>query len=239
MVSAGAPATSMISFVTLKGFSPVGLRYLVPVASSLSAITSVQSAVLLVKPQASLPLEPTTTAGMPGKVTPVITTCWPFSFQRSWALYQVCGTMMPRCMSLATMAAPVALTLPPTAKLLEPMSRLSRRPQSLQATLAGAVRLLGQGVAGTGSASGLLPSTAASQSALCWVRKAYQSAGTVSFRTPMASSSLPSAPCRSRYMESTASSESSGFQGCGAWRSRPYSKGRTCSDSRPLFTPSV
>ena len=84
--------------------------------------TSLVSTKLLVKPHAILPLLPATMFGAPGSVTPVMLRLAPVSLfsSMSRARYQMLGTRRPRCMSLATMAAPRLLRAPPTAQLLLP-----------------------------------------------------------------------------------------------------------------------
>ena len=126
----------------------------------------------LVKPQATRPLLPTTMIGAPGRLTPTTSmaaSASPSGATTSRARYQVLGTRMPRCMSLATMAAPWAVSAPATAQLLLPWGGGSaasgaRKPVRRSA---GAVRTSttsGPGIGGAGSgpptmgASQLVPS---------------------------------------------------------------------------------
>ena len=70
---ASPPLTAIVSWKTSKGFGPSGVRYLPGSRGSGSMRTrSLQSPPVLVKPQATWPLLPTTMLGRPGKVRPVI-----------------------------------------------------------------------------------------------------------------------------------------------------------------------
>jgi hypothetical protein len=72
---------------------------------------------VFVNPQATWPLLPTTRIGRPGSVTPVMR-----SFANAIdARYQMIGTPIARCMSLAIIAAPEAECAAATAQLLLPM----------------------------------------------------------------------------------------------------------------------
>src|SRR6476661_8768029 len=83
---------------------------------------SLQSPSLLVNPHATRPLLPTTSHGRPGSVTPVRRRAGrPGSAAIVYeARYQIDGTPIARCMSLATRAAPVDVCAPSTAQLLLP-----------------------------------------------------------------------------------------------------------------------
>src|SRR5215212_10405978 len=98
--------------------------------------------------------------GAPGKVMPVMSSAGrpvPYS-STSLARYQTLGTRKPRCMSLATTAAPVELSAPLMAKPLLPGMAGSISPTPAT----GAAALLNplDGISGVGR---LEPSSGASQ----------------------------------------------------------------------------
>ena len=67
------------------------------------------------------PLLPAITSGVPGSVTPVTSiAASPGAARMSRARYHTFGTRSARCMSLATIAPPLAVRLPATAQLLLP-----------------------------------------------------------------------------------------------------------------------
>src|SRR5580704_7889534 len=92
------------------------------------------------------PLDPATSRGAPGRVTPVRSNAGsdvvPVVRSRAW--YQRVGTRCPRCMSLATRAAPVVVRRPASAQLLLPTSW---RPSP--AAVAGGIPIAAIPVAGT------------------------------------------------------------------------------------------
>src|SRR3954452_20396997 len=98
--------------------------------------------------------------GAPGRVMPVMSRAIRSepSSSTSLARYQTFGTRKPRCMSLATMAAPFELIRPATAKALLPAITGSISPD----LTGGAAALLNplDGISGVGR---LEPSRGASQ----------------------------------------------------------------------------
>src|SRR5258708_7190389 len=94
---------------------------------------SLQSAHVLVNPHATWVLLPATNPGTPGSVTP-ISRCGSDGLAGSGhsidARYQVLGTLMRRCMSLATSAWPSVASAPDTAQLLLPSASRSANPKS-------------------------------------------------------------------------------------------------------------
>ncbi len=123
-VSSAAPLTLIASWWRSNRRGPSGVRYDSSSSPAGSTTTrSTQSPSLLVNPQATWPLLPTTIAGVPGSVTPVILCSPPgssFVPHTNDARYHTCGTRSPRCMSSATIARPSAVWLPATAQLLLP-----------------------------------------------------------------------------------------------------------------------
>src|SRR6516225_3521977 len=95
---------------------------------------SLQSPSELVKPHATSPLLPATSEGTPGSVTPVRRRDGEFVHTID-ARYQMFGTESPRCMSLATIAPPSAVSRPATAQLLLPRQWSSMGAES-QASIA-------------------------------------------------------------------------------------------------------
>src|SRR4029077_1784441 len=66
------------------------------------------------------PFDPATSSGAPGSVTPFRSRACAPAPVRGRAGYQTGGTRSPRCISLATSAAPVVVRRPATAQLLLP-----------------------------------------------------------------------------------------------------------------------
>src|SRR5712692_9013419 len=67
-------------------------------------------------PHAMKRLRPRTTAGVPGSVPPITSK----SPADMWARYQVDGSRVPRCGSLARSGLPEAVIVPSTTQLFEP-----------------------------------------------------------------------------------------------------------------------
>ena len=78
---------------------------------------SCTSGPVFVKLQAMLSVLPSTTAGMPGRVAPI--TLIPGASRR--AKYHSAGADKPKCGSLARSGLPLAVRLPLSAQLLEPI----------------------------------------------------------------------------------------------------------------------
>ena len=201
----------------------------------------------LVKPHATRPLLPTTTAGVPGSVTP--TTCRvppgaPGSGQRSTARNQMCGTRRPRCMSSASRAPPWEVCAAATAQLLLPAIRslVGRARGSLPGDGAGGghgpqVDDLGAGrrwdghrrVRRSGRPTRCPPGSG---------RPPGRVAAASSTR-PWVDSWAPSVSWSSMNMASSTSGVSSSRHGAGVLRRRRYSQGRAASPESPALTPSV
>ena len=106
-----APLAASVSWNTSNAFGPSGVRYLFASCGSGSIRTrSLQSPPVLVNPHATWPLLPTTMLGRPGRDTPVTFCGAPSASENaSDARYQMIGTPIARCMSLATSATPDAV----------------------------------------------------------------------------------------------------------------------------------
>ncbi|MCY1365540.1 hypothetical protein D9M69_523890 [compost metagenome] len=86
---------------------------------------------MLVNPQATWSVRPSTTKGVPGSVAPItfMPLMPPASGACRCAKYQMAGALRPRCGSLASSGWPVSLREPATTQLLEPLP--SMLPSSL------------------------------------------------------------------------------------------------------------
>src|SRR5690606_32991348 len=114
-VTSSSPATRMVSWWTARSRHSPSTWYRSP--SIRSRYRSVTSWARLVKPQAIRSLWPITTPGTPENVNPL--TRWPQEQCRPiW--YQIPGMLTPRCGSLASNGAPVAVRSPCSTQELEP-----------------------------------------------------------------------------------------------------------------------
>src|SRR3989338_8429660 len=122
----------MVSLRTVNGAHPSGVRYCVASAGLIcSRYKSCTSGPVLVKPQATLLVRPSTTKGRPGKVAPtasmgpkgVPSDALPAGACRL-AKYQMAGADRPRCGSLASSGFPLPGGGPPITPLLLPLPSL-------------------------------------------------------------------------------------------------------------------
>ena len=231
---------------------------------------SLQSPPVLVKPHATCPLLPTTRLGRPGRVTPVSRIVWPGtrgSGTTIEARYQMLGTPIARCMSLATRPAPVAVCAPATAQLLLPRPAASSggrhaacTPTSAQSSgvafwaasgFRGPIgrsripataasfprRTSATSAGGIGGRAKRPPVTGASHSEPRAVRKSYIAGGMVSARVPNVASNRLCRPCRVLNIVRPVRIVSSTCQRSGSRRSKTYSTGGAPSAARPSLTP--
>ena len=156
----GAPFATSVSWKISNAFGPAGVRYLFASRGSGSIRTrSLQSPPVLVNPHATWPLLPTTMLGRPGSDTPVIFCGAPSASGNAIdARYQMIGTPIDKCMSLATRATPDAVCAPSTAQLLLPIM-VSSSPSVTDGCGARRARVfLRSNTSGPGMAGRTLPS---------------------------------------------------------------------------------
>ena len=201
----------------------------------------------LVNPHATRPFDPTTTAGTPGRLAPTSRRCPPgavASGQVSSTRYQVLGTWMSRCMSLASSAAPRAVCGGATAHELLPFMASGCRglagPRSGKGGIPGhRARMFACASVGRGGGPGGVPAIGASHSSGPGSRNAARAGGSVSRMRPTIGS-RPIAPrCSPMYMKASTRRLSSVRQGAGSARSSRYSMGTAPSASRPSLTPAA
>ena len=78
---------------------------------------------MLVKPQATPEVRPSTTAGKPGKVAPITSSAGhgPSAGACKCAKYQMAGALSARCGSLASKGLPLTVRVPGMTQLLLPL----------------------------------------------------------------------------------------------------------------------
>ena len=101
---------------------------------------SCTSGPVLVKPQATWAVRPSTMKGKPGKLAPI--TSMPEALDCSRAKYQIAGAPKPRCGSLAKRGLPLLVWLPATTQLLLPL------PSTVPASAAMATKSAGGAMKG-------------------------------------------------------------------------------------------
>src|SRR5215470_10114923 len=214
---------------------------------------SLQSPSELVKPHATSPLLPATSQGTPGSVTPVRRRDRE-SFHTIDARYQMFGTDSPRCMSLATIAPPSAVSRLATAQLLLPRqsSSVGADSQASNASLSsascrddGACATRGEVCTSNTLASGIggmlitLPASGVSHSLAVLVKKSASGFGNALYTAARRDSRCASESCSVRNIDARTSTESSTVHGRGSVRRRRYSGGFTASARKPALTPST
>jgi hypothetical protein len=152
---------------------------------------------------------------------------------------------MPRCISSATMAAPLSLRLPATAQLLLPTILAYSAAAVFGAapgagsdvSLRGLPHHAGGGGIATSATAMAVASSGASHGVDSGARKARCSGVAWSLSQPRASSRDSRLPCKSKYMAQITSRESDADHARGCMPTSAYSNGRAASAPRPALTP--
>jgi hypothetical protein len=131
--SSGRPLTLKTSSRVVNGAQPSGVLYCLASPGLIcSRYRSCTSGPVLVNPQATPAVRPSTTEGVPGKVAPITSSAfWPLAagaFSR--AKYQIAGAPSARCGSLASSGLPLCVCVPDTTQSLEPTPSRWPRPRA-------------------------------------------------------------------------------------------------------------